>query len=59
MQVGDLVRHKNSKVVGIITHIYTGFDNLVKVSWADGHITPAGRESECKPKRVLEVISCK
>ena len=37
MKVGDLIYHKPSKVLGVITFAYqcVGYDDMVEVRWCD------------------------
>ena len=52
MKVGDLVKHKPSKTLGIITYVFfsKNLDGLLAVAWLDGYIG----DIEC---RHVEVIS--
>ena len=40
MKIGDLIRHKPSHVLGIVTYIFRGIRpdcDMVEVAWADGY----------------------
>ena len=39
MKVGDLIRHKPSHVLGIVTYVFRGIrcGDMVEVAWADGY----------------------
>ena len=39
MKVGDLIRHKPSHVLGIVTYVFRGIGtgDLAEVAWADGY----------------------
>ena len=52
MKVGDLVKHKPSKTLGVITYVFfsKNLDGLLEVMWADGY----KGDIEC---RHVEVIS--
>ena len=41
MQVGDLVRFKNNGMVGLVVKVVKRrMDDILTISWADGHVGP-------------------